>query len=212
MHFKTPHFRQGIGHKVRVGVAITLFTGAFLLTSGIFTRAYSQERKSKGGDTVLLMQTDSTFKAPVAQKDTPKAAAPWQVTLKDALTLTHYVPHSLRDYSSPEVRMRALDSKIKRVYAEGWARMEDATVPFDLPRDVYENCKPQQRAIIDANWKAALREIHVYFMSDKEGLSITLKSSNVNDLHTPKEIEQLLGYWDFLKSSTGKNFWNPPVR
>ena len=93
MHFKAPHFRQSVGHNVKVGVAVTLFTGAFLLTSGIFTRAYSQEKKPKGGDTMLLMQTSSgqVYK-PVeqAKKDTTKTMGTVpKLVIPDVKTLEH---------------------------------------------------------------------------------------------------------------------------
>jgi len=157
MHFKVPHFRQNIGHKARVGVAITLFTGAFLLTSGIITRAYSQEKKPKGGDTVLLMQT-SGFKTQEAKKETIKTPEYIPAPLKPYLkTLEYYVPPplTLKDFAD-----RSPDVESFRLF---WRRADTNYPSFGLPKTALDSCKAEDQQMVGEKWKLANVKLIVAF-------------------------------------------------
>jgi len=194
MHFKAPHFRQSIGHKVRAGVAITLFTGAFLLTSGIFTRAYSQDKKPKGGDTVLLMQT-SGFKTQEAKKDTTKTldTVP-KLVLPDVKTLKYNFPFNVTDSmftsKDPKVRERLWD------YAEIWSGMEDKLNPFGLPANVLKSYSKEDLQELERRWEPVRASWIVAFLSDKG-----VTPSNALKVHTPEEVKDMLREWKALKET-----------
>jgi len=196
MHFKAPHFRQSIGHNVRVGVAVTLFTGAFLLTSGIFTRTYSQtNEKKKGGDTVLLMQTSSgqVYKPfEQAKKDTTKTmdTVP-KLIIPDVKTIKYRFPFDVNDSmftsKDPEVRERLLD------YADVWRRVEDKLAPFGLPENVIKSYNGKDLKELKQRWEMEKTSWIVAFLSDKGATP-----SNALKVHTPEEVKDMLRRWQNL--------------
>ncbi len=200
MHFKAPHFRQNIGHKVRVGVAITLFTGAFLLTSGIIARAYSQEKKPKGGDTVLLMQTDSTFKTPATNKVVQKPDI-------SKLRFPEVVPDSVF-LSKSEIRF---------VYAESWAKKEDSEQykrPFGLSEAQMKLLNKEDVAQVSKMWEDGKKAFVLAVYSKREGItpSNALQKYDENNPVDKKEKDDILRYWEGVKAINKTQFWNPVVK
>ena len=190
MSQRMAHFRQNAGHVVRLGAAIFL-TGTFLLTSGISTVAYSQDRKTKkGGDTVLLMQT-GVFKqieqaktnTTQTMKTTPKLVIP------DVKTLEHYAP--------PPLIMSMFISRDPTVelFRLPWLRMEDNYPPFGLPKKVFNSYSRKDRKEIEHSWETAKIELRVAFLSDKKGVS----PENALKMHTPDEVKKLLDEWQGYK-------------
>lgn len=154
MHFKAPHFRQSTGHKVSVGATITLFTGAFLLTSGISTKVYSQDKK-KGGDAVLLMQTGPSFKTQEAKKDTTKTMeyvpAPLRPYLK---TLEYYIPLplTLKEFADlKNMTPKERENSQVESFRVPWRSVGNCT-PFQQPQSRLDSLPPEDRKLVYDKW------------------------------------------------------------
>jgi len=199
MSQRMAHFRQSIGHKARVGAAIVL-TGTFLLTSGILNKAHSQERKPKGGDTVLLMQTSpgQAYK-PIeqAKKDTiqtmdtipkiviPKFYNPWPGVLTDATFVT----------KSPE----------RQGYMEAWMLMEDTCPPFGWPKN---KVVLREEEVMPA-WEDAKMMLRIAFLRGAPLSKIDLKA------YSKEELEQINTEWNAIKNAVKEPrepFYTPPGR
>jgi len=196
MHFKPPH-RQSVGRISTVGAALFL-TGAFLLTSGIFTKAYSQEKKPKGGDSTLLMQTNPSFKMPEVKKDTttktmesvpkivvPKYYNPWPGTLTDSMFVN----------KSPDLQ----------AYKETWMTMEDKHSPFGWPKSKIAPRKEE----VTAAWEDAKMMLRIAFIRGAPLSKIDLKA------YSKDELDQINTEWNAVKGSVTaprEHFYTPPGR
>jgi len=189
------HFRQNIAHKARVGAAVFL-TGTFLLTSGIFYKAYSQERKPKGGDTVLLMQTSpGPVYKPVeqAKKDTTTKTMDTtpKLVIPDVKTIKYRFPFDVTDSmftsKDPKVRERLLD------YADIWRSMDDKLAPFGLPANVIKSYSKEDLQELKQRWETVRTGWIAAFLSDKGATP-----SNALKVHTPEEVKDMLRRWQNL--------------
>ena len=189
MHFKTPHFGQNMGYKARVGAAVFL-TGTFLLTSGISIKVYSQNNKTKGGDSTLLMQTGPGFIE--TKKDTSKTmdTVP-KIVVPDVKTLEHYnpFPNLLTD------SMFINKNKKLQTFRELWSGLEDSCTPFGLSQKVIDSYSPQDKKELMLRWEIAKNELRVAFMSDKG-----VTPANALKLPT-EEVKKLLENWDNMKDA-----------
>ena len=210
MHFKTPHSRQSIGHKVRVGAAITLFTGAFLLTSGIFTKAYSQDKKPKGGDTVLLMQTVTHKPIEQVKKDTTKTmdTIP-KIVVPDVRSFEHYNPYP---WSLTDSMFLKRDSNLG-MYRDAWMDIDDHYSPFGVSNKVLSKYSPEERKELDRRWKIAKIELIVAFLSDR-GIppSSALDPKKGGYEQNSKEVQDMLKEWQILKDLDRRNPTVPEVK
>ncbi len=198
MHFKAPHFRQNIGHKVRVGVAITLFTGAFLLTSGIFYKAYSQEKKPKWGDTVQVYKSDGQ-----AKTDTTRAAEYIPEKLRPYLkTLEYYVPGplTLKDFSDlknmkPEERE---NSKVE-LFRVPWRTMDDGT-PFQLSKSVINSLSKEDGKLVQDKWDMAKTKL-IVALTVQNGLTPEDALNPAKGGYDPgsAEVEKMAKDWNAAK-------------
>ncbi|MFA6327913.1 MAG: hypothetical protein WCY41_00530 [Candidatus Micrarchaeia archaeon] len=204
MHVKTAHFRQKTGHVSRVGAAIFL-TGAFLLTSGIFTKVYSQNKGTKkGGDTVLLMQTGAFKSIEQAKKDTTKTmdTIP-KLVIPDVRTLEHYMPYSnsLSDKTFSEKKPEL------GAFRAAWLDAENYTPPFGLSGRVLNSYSKEDRVELERRWENAKNELRVAFLSDKGATP-----SNAFKIHTPAEVKALLEEWQELKHLRNQKVTEPVPR
>ena len=205
MSQRVAHFRQKAGYVSTVGAAIFL-TGAFLLASGIFTRADSQtNEKKKGGDTVLLMQTDSTYRMPTVRKDTVKTmdTVP-QIVKPDVRTLEHYNPWPGVLNDSTFTKMDKLSIQ---AYRSSWMSMEGDYPPFGIPKKVIDSYPPGEKKELLRRWEIAKNELRVAFLSDKGATP-----ANAFKIHTPEEIQKMLETWQGIKELRNQKITRPPVQ
>ena len=203
MRFKTAHFRQKTSHISTLGAAFFL-TGAFLLTSGIFTAAYSQDRKTKkGGNTVLLMQTGAFKSIEQAKKDTTKTmdTIP-KLVIPDVRTLEHYMP-----YPSLNDSVFARKDRLVELYRDVWREDCDLRNPFGLSDKVINSYSPKDKAELMRRWEIAKTELVVAFLSDR-GATPT----NALKIHTPEEVKKMLRDWKIDKDLMHQKITIPDVK
>ncbi len=196
MSQRVVHSRQKAGYVSTVGAAIFL-TGAFLLTSGIFTKAHSQgNEKKKGGDIVLLMQANPAFKIPGAKKDTttmdtvpkivvPKFYNPWPGVLTDATFVKK--------------------SSERQGHMEAWMLMEDTCPPFGWPKNKVALHKEE----LMPAWEDSKMMLRIAFLRGAPLSKIDLKA------YSKEELEQINTEWNAIKNSIKEPrepFYTPPGR
>lgn len=209
MRFKTPHFGQNIGYKARVGAAVFL-TGAFLLTSGIFNKSYSQNNvTNKGGDSTLLMQT-STFKPVETKKDTSKTmdTVP-KIVVHDVTSFEHYNPYP----SGMSDSMFTKKDPNLRLYRDAWMDVDGSYSPFGLSKKVLDSYTPEERKELDRRWEIAKTELIVAFLSDK-GLppSSALDPKKGGYSIDSKEVQDMLAEWQTLKNIAHRKTTVPEIK
>ena len=196
MSQRVVHSRQKAGYVSTVGAALFL-TGAFLLTSGIFYKAYSHDRKTKkGGDTMLLMQTSPSFKIPAAKRDTttmdtvpkiviPKFFNPWPGVLTDSMFVNK--------------------STDLQAYKEAWMTYEDKCPPFGWPKNKVALLKNE----IMPAWEDAKMMIRIAFLRGAPLSKIDLKA------YSKEERNQINTEWNAIKKAVNEPrepFYTPPGR
>ena len=177
--------------KIRVPISwrVMLPLAAVIVLQGC-AGGSQEQAKTKGGDSVLVFQTGGqAFKTePKAKSDTLNTLP--KIVVPDVKTLQHYNPFkgtiddSLFGTRDPQLE----------VFRRAWMRIEDTETPFGLPEKVVDSYSPEDKAELMRRWEIAKKEIRVAFLSDKGA-----KPSTALQVHTQKEINELLERWEFLR-------------
>ena len=178
--------RVPIGWKLALPLAATAMIFALNGCAG----SSQEQAKTKGGDSVLVFQTGGqAFKTePKAKSDTLNTLP--KIVVPDVKTLQHYNPFkgtiddSLFGTRDPQLE----------VFRRAWMRMEDTETPFGLPQKVVDSYSSEDKTELMRRWEIAKKEIRVAFLSDKGA-----KPSTALQVHTQKEINELLERWEFLR-------------